>query len=84
MPTLLFQVVEDVRLKTPSVAPRVQGQVADGDVEKINALSWLLDYPKTRAEAVVQVRHLLWDFLLLSSILWRPRLHSVYRGRGAG
>lgn len=72
-------------MKTPSVAPRVQGQVADGDVEKINALSWLLDYPKTRAEAVVHVRRLfgIW-FIILSSILRRPRLHSVYRDRAAG
>lgn len=72
-------------MKTLSMAPRVQGQVADGDVEKINALSWLLDYPKTRAEAVVQVRRLfgIW-FIILSSILQRPRLHSVYRDRAAG
>lgn len=52
---LFFQVVEDVRLQTVSVAPPMPKRVPEGDLKKINAMSWLLDHPDTEAEAAVQV-----------------------------
>ena len=44
-----------MRLQTVSVAPPMPKRVPEGDMKKINAMSWLLDNPDTHAEAAVQV-----------------------------
>eukprot|EP00752_Nemacystus_decipiens_P004160 g3806.t1 len=58
VPAILKKVVEDVRLQTVSVAPPEPRQVPEGDMKKINAMSWLLDHPDTQAEAAVQANAL--------------------------
>ncbi|CAN0140320.1 unnamed protein product [Scytosiphon promiscuus] len=63
VPAILKKVVEDVRVQTVSVAPPMPRHVPEGDMNKIKAMSWLLDHADMRTEAAEQAnalaRHLL-------------------------
>lgn len=52
-------------MQTVSVAPPMPRHVPEGDLKKIEAMSWLLDHPDMRTEAAEQVRHALVPLLLL-------------------
>ncbi|CAM9210540.1 unnamed protein product [Ectocarpus sp. 12 AP-2014] len=68
VPAILKKVVEDVRRHTVSVASSAMPkQVPEGDLKKIKAMSWLLDYPDTQAEAVVQQANALARHLVLQT-----------------
>ena len=56
------------------MAPRAPALVPESDMEKIKALSWMLNHPRMRVETVVQARL----FFVLGQDLSPRLMHIVY------
>ncbi|KAL7307217.1 hypothetical protein TKK_0000940 [Trichogramma kaykai] len=56
-------VVENIRQKNLEMIPDLKGEITETDLEKINALDWLIFYPSQRDEALWQTNALIRYFL---------------------